>query len=136
MKKSLFVIFGIFFVIIFLIGCFDQGVTTNNNSNKITLESEVVEFYNCSLKYIKEEGEIISAQVEYLFRNIAPREIKITVTAEFYDKDNNLLGLGQTREIELLKGYTETSILPANRISYEEEDAEKVDHVKLYAIEK
>ncbi len=135
MKKSLFVVVTIILLTISsLIGCFDSGVKTDKTYN-VTLESAVVEFYNYSLKFIKDDNVVVKAQVEYLFINIAPRNIRIHITAEFYDVNNNLLGVGGPKTIELLEGYTEKGIFPANIITYEDEDAENVDHVLIKAIE-
>lgn len=113
------------------IGCFDEGANTNGKETNLILESTVVKLYNYSINFIEDEGEIIKVEVEYLFINIAPRDIKVIVTAEFYDKNDNLLGIGPKKNIELLEGYTEKAVFPANIISYDKEDVVNVDHVKL-----
>ena len=113
------------------IGCFDEGVKKNGKVAKLILESTVVELKNYSINFIEDEGEIIRVEVEYLFINIAPREIRVIVTAEFYDKNDNLLGIGPKRNLELPEGYTEQAVFPANIISYDQENVANVDHVKL-----
>ena len=136
MKKYLWLLITLIIMITTIfIGCFDSGVTTDRNLNNLIFESDVVALKNYSVNIIQDEEEIIRVDVEFLFSNIVPRDIKVKVTAEFYDKNNNLLGIGPRREIELLRGYTETTIFPANIISYDKEDAAKVDYVKLTAVE-
>lgn len=115
----------------FFIGCFDEGVNTNGRVTNLILESTVVELYNYSINFIEDEGEIIRVEVAYLLINIAPRDIRIIVTAEFYDKNDNLLGIGPRKNLELLEGYTEQAVSPANIISFDQEDAANVDNVKL-----
>ena len=135
MKRNLWlIIVAILLIVSISIGCFEQATTINKPDNVI-FESDVVKLYNYSLNFIEDDGEIIRVEVQYLFINIAPRDIKIKVTAEFYDKNDNLLGIGPKREMELLRGYTEKGISPANIISYDDEDVAEVEYVKLTAVE-
>jgi hypothetical protein len=90
-----------------------------------------VELRNYSINFIEDEGEIIRVEVTYLLINIAPRDIRIIVTAEFYDENDNLLGIGPRKNLELLEGYTEQSVSPANIITFDQQDVANVDHVKL-----
>ena len=135
MRKYLwFIITTIIFVVSVSIGCFEQAAKVEDSDN-IIFVSEVVKLYNSSLNFIENEGEIVRVEVEYLFINIAPRDIIIRVTAEFYDKNDNLLGVGPKRTLELLRGYQEMGVSPANIITYDKENAEDVSYVKLTAVE-
>ena len=135
MKKYLWLIITtIILVVNVSIGCFEQAATVDNPDN-IIFESDVVKLYNSSLNFIENEGKIIRVEVEYLFINIAPRDIIIRVTAEFYDKNDNLLGTGPKRTLELLRGYQEMGVSPANIIEYDKENVEDVSYVKLTAVE-
>jgi len=130
-KKLWLLVTTILLITSLFIGCFDEGVNTNGRETNLILESTVVKLYNYSINFIENEGEIVKVEVEYLFINIAPRDIKVNITAEFYDKNDNLLGIGPRKNIELPKGYTEKAVFPANIISYDKEDVANVDHVKL-----
>ena len=135
-KKGLLIINLIIFFIILLSGCQEQKATTSGKKfENIILESDVVELVDASLIFNEEDNVKLRVDVEYLFRNIAGREITITITVEFYDKNNNLLSTEGPKYITLLKDYTETSVLGANIISYSEENASEVDHVKIVAVE-
>ena len=135
-KMGLLIINLIILFIILLSGCQEQKATTTGKKfENITLESDVVELVDASLKFNEDNNVKLRVDVEYLFRNIAGREITITVTAEFYDKNNKLLSTEGPKYITLLKDYTETSILGANIISYSGENASEVDHVKIIAVE-
>ena len=71
--------------------------------------------------------------VHYRFRNIVGRDINVGVTLEFYDKNNNLLGVREGQNINnLFKGAVERTI---NTVSYGGEKASEFDHVKIIAIE-
>ena len=135
-KKGLLIINLIILFIIVLSGCQEQKATTTGKKfENITLESDVVELVDASLKFNEDNNVKLRVDVEYLFRNIAGREITITITVEFYDKNNKLLSTEGPKYITLLKDYTETSILGANIISYSGENASEVDHVKIIAVE-
>ena len=135
-KKGLLIINLIILFIILLSGCQEQKATTTGKKfENITLESDVVELVDASLKFNEDNNVKLRVDVEYLFCNIAGREITITITVEFYDKNNKLLSTEGPKYITLLKDYTETSILGANIISYSGENASEVDHVKIIAVE-
>ena len=140
MKKSLFMIgFVICIALVAFSGCQEQGVTTDENFEGIYLESSVVELAYATLElhtiydFEYEEDIIEKVDVKYLFHNIANRDVDITVTVNFYDKDNNLLGsAAQQKTSNLFKDYTESM---ANIVSYNGERVTEVDHVKIIAIE-
>ena len=146
MKKEIFYM-GLIIIILTtaLSGCQEQAVTTeekNGLSDKIFLESNLVELANASLKFITEEDftddfekiEVITqVDITYRFHNIAGRDIKPSVKIELYDKDGYL--------IESMKGitlqdfpddYTEKM---ANKLSYNGAEVQNVDHVKIIVFE-
>jgi len=117
----------------FLSGCQEPSTTTENNiSNKIDLESDVVELAYANINQHIEGTKTVQVDVEYLFKNVADRIISIEITAEFYDENNNLIYTGGPKYMTNLPvGYVETNILPVNIMSYSGEDAYKVDHIKI-----
>jgi len=137
-KIPCLLVITIVITIAFLSGCEQKGTEVENSSKLITLDSKVVELIYSSLNFTKDHsGNIVRADVEYLFKNIAGGVITIKIFVEFYDKNNNLLATGGPKEIgPLPKGYQEQGVSPANIISYDGKDAAKVDHVKIIANEK
>jgi len=117
----------------FLSGCQEPSTTTENNiSNKIELESDVVELAYANINQHNEGTKTVQVAVEYLFKNVADRIISIEITAEFYDENNNLIYTGGPKYMTNLPvGYAETNILPVNIISYSGEGAYKIDHIKI-----
>ena len=136
MKKSL-LIFGIvaMFSIVALSGCQEENTQNTNNLENVELDSEVVELAYANFTKNSQDGEIVSVNIEYLFKNIVERDLNINITAEFYDKDNDLLYTGGPKSIYLPQGWTEQGVGPANSISYDGEDASEVDYVKIIAEE-
>ena len=57
-------------------------------------------------------------------------------TVEFYDEYDNLIAIGGPKYIiGLPEDYTEHAYSPANVISYDGENVEMIDHVKIIALE-
>ena len=138
MKKIKCVIIVILLLsIVFLAGCEEQGTTTESNiSNKIELQSDLVKLVYAKLVPKTENEEIKNMNVEYLFKNIAGRTVSLKVNAEFYDEENNLIYTSPSKPfVNILKDYVETEISPFNIISYDGENTNKIDHVKIIAEE-
>lgn len=134
-------------IIIILSGCQEQkSVTTGEKSGQIKLRSSIVELYDSSYNintklikdtYTDEIYEIIeSIEVKYLFKNIAGKPITITISAEFYDKNDTLVGLGGPRYINLPKDYAEKVYTTQNSIIYTGPNAVDVQYVLLIVEEK
>ena len=123
-------------------GCFDNNDETDTQDTKVILESEIVEFTYSNMEFIKDSGEIIRIEAQYLFKNIANRNIRFNVTAWFYDKDDNLLynTSDSPKDFTFPDGYYETytdaGLAPSNIISYDGEYVANVDHVVIKAIER
>jgi hypothetical protein len=140
MKKNIFMIGCVLYIaLVALSGCQEQGSTTDESFEGIYLESSVVELAYATLEFhtiydFEYEKDIVEkVEVKYLFHNIADRDVNITVTVEFYDKDKNLLGSeAQQKTSNLFKDYTESMV---NIVSYNGERITEVDHVKIIAIE-
>jgi hypothetical protein len=137
MKNYIWVLFNVILLVtISLSGCQDNSSNNGSSFEGITLESDVVELAQASKEFIKDNNEIIRVEVQYLFHNIAGRDVDFNVIAEFYDKNNNLLNTSYPpKKFIFLKDYTETGIGPANIISYDGEDCKQVDHIILKANE-
>jgi len=136
-KIPCLLLIAIIITIAFLSGCEQKGTEVENSSKLITLDSKVVELVYSSLNFTKDHsGNIVRADVEYLFKNIANRAVNVEVFVKFYDKNNNLLATVGSKEIDLPTDWTEHGISPANIISYDGKDAMKVDHAKIVANEK
>ncbi len=146
MKKKFLIIISII-IIITLSGCQEQkAVTAGEKSGQIKLRSSVVELYessyNINTKSIKDTYtdkiyEIIeSIEVKYLFKNIAGKPVDIEVSAEFYDENNKIVGLGGPRYINLPKDYAEKVYTPQNSIIYAGSNVADVQYVLLIAEEK
>ncbi len=147
MNKKILMIISIVIIIIVLSGCQEQkAVTAGEKSGQIKLRSSVVELdkssFNVNTISIKDNdtGEIYdiieSIEVKYLFKNIARKPINIKVSAEFYDKNDKLVGLGGPREINLLENYTEKVYTPMNSIIYSGSNVADVEYVLLIVEEK
>jgi len=147
-KSTVIISLIIMLISILLTGCFEEqkAVTTDDRYKKIILESDIVELSESSMDIITDQeydldcecyvDYIRQVDVNYLFTNIAGRDISVRVTIEFYDKDDNIIGVGGVKTINLLKGYTERAYTPANTISYSGKNVEDVYYVKIVAEEK
>ncbi len=142
MNKKICIMFVfVISLVLLLCGCQEQTDTENNNLDKnVELDSDIVEFVYSNLTQKINNGKVTGADVEYLFRNIAGRTINFTVTAEFYDAEDNLLYTGGPNNFYgITKDHIETTV-PANKpnpnvISYNGINASKVDHVKIVVSE-
>ena len=132
--------------IIVLCGCIGNKTALNAGNEQLKLQSSVVEFqdssFNISTKLVKdtytdETYEIVdSIEVKYLFKNIAGRPIHIEATAEFYDKNDKLVGIGGPTSIYLPKDYTEKSYTLQNSIIYDGSNVADVKYALLIVEEK
>ncbi len=148
MNKKLYIsISVVLMVVIFFCGCEEQkALTEGEESGKINLQSDVVKLSESSFKintkfitdtYTDEKIEIVdNVEVKYLLENIAGRPINIEVSAEFYDKNDNLIGIGGPEPINLPKGYTEKAYTPQNSIIYDGNNADEVHHAVIIVEEK
>ncbi|MCK4995921.1 MAG: hypothetical protein KAR55_03450 [Thermoplasmatales archaeon] len=143
MNRNLCILLSIIVLVIASFsGCFGNNDDTTTLGTGVTIESEIVEFTYSNLEYIKDSGETVRIEAQYLFRNIANRNIRFNVTAWFYDKDDNLLynTSDNPKDFTFPDGYYETytdaGLAPSNIISYNGEYITNVDHVVIKAIER
>ena len=138
MKKIWFLLISIVIAVSFISGCQEQATKVEKNEiENVTVQSDLVKLIHGKIIYNKDTtGKINSVDVEYLFKNIAGRDIDVLVNAEFYDKDGNFLGIRGPKEISLREDWTEQGVSLANVIYYSEKDASKVDHVNLVVTDK
>ena len=133
-KKNWWMIICIIISVVFLCGCQEPPDDNRSAINEnIELESDIVDFVYADIIEHKEGGNVLRVDVEYLFTNIAGRIVSFNVNAEFYDVENNLLYTGGPKQfLNLAVGYSETVVNENfNKITYDGEDADLVDHVKI-----
>lgn len=149
-KNKIFVVtvLVILLNVVFLCGCQEtQKAAEAEKKADIVLKSDVVELSDSSFKKntkmvydeaSDERYEVVkNVEVSFRFRNIAERDIKIKAECEFYDKNNDLIGIKQAaKEITLPKGYEEraTNTL-TNKVVYVGDKANKVSKVVIIAEE-
>jgi len=136
MKKNLLVLgFLIILIISIFNGCQEQKAVETSYLEGIQFESELVELIHSKVIKRTEGEKVLNIDVEYLFKNIADRDINLKVFVEFYDKNNELLYTGGPKYINLLNGWAEQGVSPTNIISYSGKQVGKVDHVKIIVLE-
>jgi len=84
-----------------------------------------------NLTYITHKGEVVAAKVTMLFQNIADRTISANVSVVLYDKNDTILYSTSKQFYNYPPGYRDQSVLPANTVTYDGDDAYKVDHVSI-----
>ncbi len=104
--------------------------TKLNYHNEVILDSDIVEF-----SYVSLNKTIDNVTVSWLFHNIAGRMLNLSITAEFYDRNGNILFSKTNELLKFPADYTEHLLLPANKISYNGKYASKVDYVILHVKE-
>lgn len=147
MKKDFIIVFvGFILVTTLFAGCQEHtGVTTNQNQKKnVFLESSVVELAASSLNFYteydfyNETNVTVKVNVQYTFHNIAKRNItQLNVVVEFYDKNDNLLGIKNGETIHNIfydPNFDYVERMP-NTVTYTDANVAEVDHVKIIATE-
>ena len=113
-------------VIFILISGSSGRYIESNYHGKVLLVSDVVEF-----EYVSLNRTTDNITVSWLFHNIANRTLNLSIKAEFYDKNGNMLFSKVNELLKFPANYTEHLLLPANKISYNGKEASKVDYVIL-----
>ncbi len=147
-KKLLIVISIIMIAVIVLCGCNEQkALTAGEKDGQIKLQSNVVELHQSSFdvntkivydSYTDETYEVVeNIEIKYLFKNIVDRSINIEINAEFYDKNDKLIGIGGPKSIgPIPKDYTEKSYTTQNSIIYDGSNVADIEYVLLIVEEK
>ena len=143
MKKNIILIItAIILITVAFCGCPEDDQPAVTTGAKVKLESTIVELADSKFEFIKTseydqdcdcEIEFLKrVDVSYLFHNIAGKDIAASVTAELYDKEDNILWVSpQPKTINLPKDYTEVGYLPANTFSYDGARLDAVDYAVL-----
>lgn len=146
-KKLLITMSIVISTVIILCGCPEQkALSKDEEKNQIKLQSNIVELYdstfNVNTKLIQDDDthefyEIVdNIEVKYLFKNIAGKPINISISAEFYDKNDKLIAIGGPRSISLPEDHTERAYTIQNSIIYNGYNAADVEYVLLVVEEK
>ena len=142
-------IFIIIFPSMFLCFCGCQDQDIGEQFDNITLQSDVVRLVNAALsfntdyEFVNETDEyptevIKSVDVKYLFKNIANKDLTISVRALLYNENNELIAIvpeDSQRVLTLPKDSSENTYTPANIITYSKANVTAVDHATIVAAE-
>jgi hypothetical protein len=138
--KNVLIGLTIILLLLGLSGCEEQGVTTENDFENVYLDSDIVELAYANLSFVEKREinddlepimVVKQANVEYLFKNIAGRDVVFNAMVEFYDENNSLIHRAKPvpwRNITLPQGYTESV---KNEASYNGENVEKISYVRI-----
>ncbi|MBU0496771.1 MAG: hypothetical protein KKG04_02310 [Candidatus Thermoplasmatota archaeon] len=116
-------------------GCQEELQGSISATDKVTLQSNIVEFSNVSFIKLKNRaGLIYQVDFSWLFHNIANREIDVGIEILFYDSLDQLI-YNETKEIlDMPAGWTE-HYSPFNTVKLLGNLAQQVDYVKVVAVE-
>ena len=133
-SRGMIILAACLIVALLLCGCNEKPTGEQNSlSDKIIfMPSDVFKLIHKSLTFTrdKKSGEIVQVTVVMQFQNIADRYVNANVSVVFYDSNNTELYVGY-REFSFKAGWTDTSITPANIVTYDGENVTKVDHVVI-----
>jgi len=133
-NRKLMLLLTCILVPLLLGGCEEKTTEGQNNlSDKIFFTpSDIFNLVNGTLSFTtNKSGSIIEAKVTMRFQNIADRRVSANVSVVFYDENNTELYVGYREFYDYPPGYTDQSILPANIVTYDGENASRVDHVVI-----
>ena len=133
-KKGCILFILLLFLLVFLSGCQEQkSINVDEDFENIELESDLVKLVYGNFSIVKDKNVIIRAEVEYLLKNIAGRDVRLNVAVDFYDKENNLLFKSPYKEIDLPKDYEEQIV---NTAVYDGDFVSEVEHAKIIVEER
>lgn len=136
MKNKLLILgFLIILVISIFSGCQEQKAIETSYLEGIEFESELVELKYANITKKTDGEKVLNIDVQYLFKNIASRDLNLKIFIEFYDMNSALLYKGGPKYISLLNGWEEQGVSPTNIISYSGKQAHLVDHIKIVVLE-
>jgi hypothetical protein len=133
MKKNIIVvIFGIILLVSILCGC--TGTQVENKYENV-FESDVTNLLEYNTEQLKDrEGRVGKVTVNGRIENIVDRQIDVTITAKFYDANDNYLGESFFKIIGL-RAKPNAGHSTTFSISYNEQNANKIDHFVLHVEE-
>ena len=116
-------------------GCLSTEVEDKDYED-VTLESDVIQLNEYSLDFEKNKnGDIIKATVNGIIENTRNKVLNVEITGRFYDENDAFLG-EKTYTIFGLRIKPNPGYSTTFSIVYEEGNASRVDHVRLYAVDK
>ena len=137
MKKDALKIIGIVVVLVLLSVLFSGCASTevDDKNFDVEFESDDVNLIECNMEYEKNrQNKVTGVLISGVIQNKLEKRINVLITAEFYDKNGNLLGEKTFRIFGLLEkdGLRDTTSFS---LEYDKENANLVDHAKLFAEE-
>ena len=117
-----------------LCGC--QAGQVNSNKYADVFQSDVVTLVNYTLNLQKDKSNhVVEAAVDGKVQNLLNKMININITVDFYDKNNNLLGM-RMYEIFGLRNKSAPGSSTTFSVIYDEmPNVAFVDHIKMRANE-
>ena len=133
-KDLLAILIATMMVLVIFCGC--QGTQVEKNDYDDIFESDIVILTNYSMELDENKfGVIAEAVVSGRIENTLDRIVNVTITAKFFDNDDDFLG-EKTYTILGLRGAGKTGSSTTFTIIYDEENVDQIDNLKLQAVEK
>jgi len=130
--KKLLVILTIAGIVMNICGCEEKNEEGTSFDNIYFDGGGIFKLVNASLTFTTNKSEeIVAATVTMLFQNIADRMVSANVSVVFYDENNVELYREYRKFVNYPPGYMDQFVAPANMVTFEGEDAGKVDHVMI-----
>ena len=116
-----------------LCGCEEKTNTVSNLFDRIYFDGGgIFRLIDGNVTFITDrDGFVVAVKVRMLFQNVVDRTVSANVSITFYDENNVELYTGYREFYDYPPGYADQSLLPANTITYDGEDAYRVDHVSI-----
>lgn len=132
-KAGIVVLFISVIAVAALCGCEEKTSNETNLFDNIHFDGGgIFRLVNGSLSFTtNKSGGIVSAEVTMMFQNILNRTVSANITVAFYDKNDTQLYVTHRQFYDYPPGYRDQSVLPANIVTYNGENANKVDHVVI-----
>jgi len=132
MKKDIIaVLFGVILVTSIFCGCQSSQVKKNYQA---IFESDVVDLVNYTLETKKNKTDVVQVTMNGRIENILDRMVSVKITADIYDKNNEYLG-NSTFKILYLRPKPNPGYSTTFTIVYNEDNVDRLDHIKLRADE-
>ena len=136
------ILFGVIILLLLtsLSGCEEQGITTETNFENVYLDSDIVGLAYANLSFVERreindnlEPIMVKRQVnlEYLFENIAGRDVIFNVTIDFYDQNDTLIQSIKPvpwKNINLPEGHRESLM---NEASYIGNNVKDISYARI-----
>jgi hypothetical protein len=132
MRKDVIVVsFVVILITSVFCGCQSSQV---KEDYKAIFESDVVNLLNYTIDTKKNKEDIVQVTINGRVENIVDRMININITADAYDKNNEFLG-SSSYTILYLRPKPNPGHSTTFSIVYNEDNVDRLDHIKLRAEE-